>query len=182
MKRVFLLLMVLTFTVSVCGCYRSSYDDPEVIKRTCSENEELFREAALEAFTYGESTYISTYEYFRPEGADESLSGLYVYDNATRESRALESETIRRLLSECSVNSLGVLMEDGVRMCEFNMGGGRQYYNGVYYAEPDRPLFLNNFSVGLSEDGAGYSYSVENMNYYTEKIEDNFYFFVAKTK
>lgn len=182
LKRIFLLSLTLSLVFSLCACIESSYTDAASLRASYEEHSELFLASALDAVECGESVYISSYEYFRPEGVSEEAQGYYVFDVLTEEITELSSEPIRELLDTGLVNSLGVKTEEEICICEFNMGGGRQYYNGVYYAAPDRALFLNNFAVVLTEDGAGFSYSVENMNYYTEKWDDQFYYYVAKTK
>lgn len=180
MKRIFLCLFALALCLALSGCIQSMYEDSDEMRAVFEANRELFCSCAIEAFEYGEATFISTYEYFLPEGVKEA-SGMYVHDTKSGETVSLESEQIARLFESCGVNSLGVKTEGDVRICEFSIGGGKQYYNGVYYAEPDLPLFLSNFSIPLTPDGDGFSYSVENMQYYTEKWETNFYYFVAKT-
>lgn len=162
--------------------YQSSYDDAELMKQAFLENQPLYLSVAEEALSYGDSTFISTYDYFRPEGADAQATGLYVHDTEAGETRALDSGAVLQLFEICSVHSIAVKKEEDVMVCEFSIGGGKQYFNGIYYVSPDREVFLNNFSVPLETDGSGFSYSVENMNYYTEKWSENFYYYVAKTK
>lgn len=175
------LLLSSLFLVS-CGGYQSSYDDAEKMQESFRANKDLFLKVAIEAFALGEETYISTYEYFRPEGTSADAVGLYVHNTRTGVTQDLQSEDILFFFETCGVHSLAVNVKDEIRTCEFSIGGGRQYYNGIYYAEPDRPLFLSNYSIPLEADGNGFSYSVENMNYYTEKWDDNFYYYVAKTR
>lgn len=184
MKRILSTLSIVFFCTlfGLCGCIQSSYTDTDTLRQTYSENRQLFSAAAEEALSRGDSVYISTYEFFRPEGSDSQATGMYVHDLTSGETTGLECDVIESLFETCSVNSLGVKVEGEVRLCEFSIGGGRQYFNGIYYADPDRSLFLNNFAVPLIEDGEGYSYSVENMNYYTEKWDDHFYYYVAKTR
>lgn len=182
MKRTLVILLLFATVLSLASCeIESAYSNSDILKENFEENRDLFLEVALEALGYGESTFISTYEYFRPEGASADASGLYVYNTETEECRGLDSRSILRLFSECSVHSLGVKTEEDVRVCEFSIEGGRQYFNGIYYADPDSAFFLNDLSIPLVEDGNGYSYSVENMNFYTEKWDDHFYYYVAKT-
>ena len=184
---VFALCFLFVFSLFLLSCsgtfgYQTSYEDAETMKAEFLENRELYEKVALEAFGYGDSIFIFTYEFFRPEGADEDAVGLYVHDNDSGATEALESETVAKLFEACSVNSLAVKKSEEVAVCEFSIGGGRQYFNGIYYVEQNHEVFLNNFSVPLEKDGDGYSYSVENMNYYTEKWADNFYYYVAKTR
>ena len=182
MKRTLLLILVIAVVLALSSCeIESAYTNSEQLRENFEEHQDLFLAVSLEAFGYGESTFISTYEYFRPEGTDADASGLYVCDTSTGECRSLNSETILRLFSECAVHSLGVKTEEDARVCEFSIEGGRQYFNGIYYAEPDSAFFLNDLSIPLVEDGEGFSYSVENMNYYTERWGDHFYYYVAKT-
>ncbi len=182
MRKLFTLsILILCPLLLFCGCIESSYDDSNALFAAFEEQKTLFLTVATEAREYGESTYISTYEFFRPEDVQEDASGLYVHDLKTGKTRSLESEAIQTLFASGAVDSLAVNVQDDILVCEFNMGGGRQYFNGVYYVEPDRPIFLNNVSIPLQADGNGFSYSVENMNYYTEKWDEHFYYYVAKT-
>ncbi len=189
MKRIVILALcfALFSSLFLVSCaekfgYQTSYTDVEEMKEMFLLNRELYHTVALEALKYGDSAFISTYEFFRPEGASEEASGLYVHDNESGTTAMLVSENISKLFELCSVNSLAVKKSDDVTVCEFSIGGGRQYFNGIYYIAQDHEVFLNNFSVPLQKDGDGYSYSVENMNYYTEKWEDHFYYYVAKTR
>ena len=175
------LFLLVSICLTSCDGYQTYYDNSVEMQQVFEENYGLFYAVAIEELGYGESVFISTYDSFRPEGADEDATGLYVHDTLKNETRLLDSALIERLFANCNVNSLGVKYEDNIRICEFSIGGGRQYYNGIYYVEPDRALFLNNFSIPLEEDGDGFSYSVENMNYYTEKWGEHFYYYVAKT-
>ena len=180
MKRFLCLLLTLAALFSLCACVESQYLQKEDLALLISEHRDLFVAAAQATRDLSDSAYISTIDYYKPSGAPEDLTGLYVYDTNTHVTRALESKEITELFETCGVHSLGIRTQKGQYACEFSIGGSNRVYNGVYYADPDVPLFLNDYSISLNENGAGYSYIVEKMNYYTEKIEDHFYYYAAQ--
>lgn len=182
MKRILLVLLALCVLGSLSACWETYFDDEEELKSRFLDNRERFLEVALEALTYGDSTFISTVDFFAPEGMPEGLTGLYVNDTQTGQTRALDSVHILRFFADCEVNSLAVQVdrEANLSACEFSMGGSGAYYNGIYYVEQDRPLFLNDFSIPLEADQEGFSYIVKGMSYYTEKCADQFYYYAAK--
>ena len=180
MKRIVLLCTALLLMFSLGACFSNQYLQKDELAALISDHRELFVAAAKEAQTLSDSAYISTIGYYKPSGAPENLSGLYVYDTEKKETRALESEPITALFETCGVHSLGIRTQNGQYACEFSIGGSNRIYNGIYYADPDKPLFLNDYAITLAPDGAGYSYVVEKMNYYTEKIEDRFYYYAAQ--
>lgn len=181
MKRgALLLILAAAVLLSSCGGFQPLYPDPSDITNKYRQNEQLFKNAAMEALAIEGDCFISTTEYHQPKNA-QGIQGLYVSDVKEENVRAYDNRAVATLFDVCDVRSLATRREGELGACEFNCGGSGDYYCGVYYVSEDQPIFIGNFAAELSPSGKGYSYEGNGMRYYTEKISTNFYYFDAQT-
>lgn len=182
LKRIIIPILCLTM---LFGCtFEEFQPDRAQIIDNFKNNREIFINSATEALAYEKDMYISTSDKYpvKDSETDENITGVYsadVDEKGISAYRSISSSAFNNLFTICGVDAIATSYDDEMAVCEFNCGGSGRYYFGVYYTKNDSPLFLGDYNAELKENEVGFSYKTSDITYYTEKIEDNFYYFEA---
>ena len=177
-KPVALVLALISLLLVSCVKMETYYPSESSLVTLFSENRALFSDAVASCLEIGEDCFISTTDYWTPKNAGD-ISGLYVSNVDETEVRPLEDKAISALFDTCDVRSAAFRVEGELKAVEFNCGGSRNYYCGVYYVSKDAPVYIGNFSAELTESADGFLYQSGKVRYFTKKLSDNFYYFDA---
>jgi len=170
-------LLILT-SVFYVSCEMESYTPKrDTVIADFSENSGKFMNAATESLALGKDVFISHSDYYETK---KEVIGFYVSDIREENVEAYNGKNFIELYNLGIINSVSTKVTSLLSAVEFNCGGGSNYYCGVYYVTEDKPLFLPDFSVELSVDGEGFSVVSNNIEWYTQKLSDNFYYFKAQ--
>ena len=147
-----------------------------------TENKTLYIDCKDYITSLGYDSLISRVDYWAPDGS-EGFDGFYVQNMEDNSFKALDEACILALFENSEVKMIDCIERDGLLLCTFSMClASKNFDYGFYYVSEDKPVFFGDLSAELMENGNGYSYEKKasygvKFTYYTEKIEDNFYYF-----
>ncbi|MBE6551342.1 MAG: hypothetical protein E7665_04325 [Ruminococcaceae bacterium] len=185
MRVIVKLLIPVLCLFMLFGCtFEQFQPDRAQIIDNFKANRDIFAGAVDEALAYEKDMYISTSDKYpvKDSETDENIVGVYsadVNEAGVSAYRSISSSAFNNLFTICGVDAIATSYSEELSVCEFNCGGSGRYYFGVYYTNDGSPLFLGDYGAELKESENGFSYKTSDITYYTEKIEDNFYYFEA---
>ncbi len=181
MKRYFVLLLVLVMVLSGCTMEETIPGQTEAYTLYYN-NESLYLDAIEYLKGKGENCLISRTDYFSPAGS-EDFTGLYVQSMDSQEFHEETNHGIQLLFETTEVKLIDYLVVDSLVICTFDLCiPSKNYDYGFYYVSEDKPIYLGDPAIDLTENGRGYSYEQSasygvKFTFYTEKIKDNIYYY-----
>lgn len=181
MKRFLIFLLVAVLVFSGCSMEETIPGQTEAYTLYYN-NEGLYLEVIDSLKQRGENCLISRTDYFAPSGS-EDFTGLYVQNMDSKEFYEEKDARIQLLFENTDVKLIDYLTVDALVICTFDMCiPSKNYDYGFYYVSEDKPIYLGDPSVDLTENGRGFSYEQSasygvKFTFYTEKIKDNIYYY-----
>lgn len=182
MKRVLILFLPLILLLTSCAAMSSYVPAAGDTVSVVLDHLELFQKATeeTERIAY-DCTITSTVYYKAAEAAD--LSGLYILNVKEKKAEKYTSLYFSSLAENCSVKLIDLVRRGSLSICSFGMTRpGSSFDYGVYYVSEDKPIYIGDPTVSLTEKGNGFSCVVSasygsSFSFYTEKIAPNYYYY-----
>lgn len=180
--RIIRLFIIALIILSLSSCSSTSLSKEDIFTIVTS-NEELIRESISEIHGLKKKfIFISTT--LKTEISDSKISGLFQeikLEDKKRIDVKLDNAVIEKVIN---IKGIEMISTEG-SIIEFECGadgfGSESSYYGFYYTEKDNPEAIWCCGGKLTKDGNGWSWKESNgdNSYYTEKICEDFYFYLG---
>lgn len=184
MKRKFVFLsFILIFTLVFSSCQMEPVvpEDQKTISGF-TENKSLYSDCIQFVSSLGYDALISRVDYWSPEGSEE-LDGLYIQNMDDNSFLPCKEPCVVALFENTDVKMIDFISRDELKLCSFSLClASKSFDYGYYFTSTDKPVYFGDLGADLIENGNGYSYEQKasygvKFSYYTEKMEDNFYYY-----
>lgn len=181
MKRFLFLLMIPVIFLTSCTIEPTIPENARTFSQYL-EQKVLYQECVNYFETLGFDAMVSRNDYYSIEGT-ENFSGLYLQNMKDKSLSPCTEDCLVRLFEQTDVKLVDWIQRGELYICSFDMCiPGKNFDFGVYFTSGDSPVYFGDPSVELSESGNGFSYEKKasygaKFTYYTEQIEDHFYYY-----
>lgn len=181
MKRlmIFLILPVLLF--SSCSMEPTIPDNSGTFNHF-SEHKALYQDIITYFSELDFDAMVSRNDFYSVKGS-ESIDGLYLQNMQDQSVSACDDPALKALFEQSSVKLVDWIRREELKVCAFDMCiPGKNFDYGIYYTSEDFPMYFGDPSIELTPSGNGFSYEKKasygaKFTYYTEKIEEHFYYY-----
>ena len=183
-KRIACLALASVACLPLVSCGMQTYvpEKSEVIA-VYENNSSCMLEAAEDMIKLDREVVVSHTDNYAIDSDDRAITeykGLYISDTFGGYEK-YQNENIESLLTGSGAKSISVTNSDGFSIVEFNCGGGGKYYRGVYYSSDNSIKNLVIPDGRLIASGDGFIYDGDEVYYYTEELDDCFFYYELNT-
>ncbi len=147
-----------------------------------AENKELFINSTQKLQSLEFDALISRTDFYAPAGS-EDFEGLYIQNMENGAFSEYSDPDVQALFDYTDVKLIDFIERDGVVICAFDFCLPTKNFDyGVYYTSENEPIYFGDPSMELLPSGNGFTYEKKasygaKFTYYTEKIEDNYFYY-----
>ena len=179
-KKAIFILCIITLLVS-CGHSKNT------IFKFFNENQEMLNGAVKEIDKI--DNFIDS---IKKEGNSKEVLGKGIRDNE-KFSTSIKNEIIEKVINTAEISEIQIdrrnkfeikFVEEttNINYIDFYCGTktdskGKTYIQGIYYSQDEEPKIMNGFKEQLEATDSGWVWSYENWDYYTEKINENWFYY-----
>jgi len=97
--------------------------------------------------------------------------------------QSCDNSDLQYLFEQTEVKLIDWIRREDLEICAFDMCiPGKNFDYGIYYTSGDKPVYFGDPGLELSPSGNGFCFEQKasygaKFTYYTEKIEDHFYYY-----
>lgn len=182
MKKIIILITV-TISLLLNSCsMEATIPENDISMDAFLQEKQRFEASVNELSSYDFDLLISRTDYYSPQGS-EDFSSLYMQNMNDMSFSVFDGKETTALFYTTEVKLIDLVNRDGLTLCVFDLCRPNKNFDyGYYYVSEDRPVFIGDPSVTMTPNGDGFTYEKKvsygnSSTYYTEKIEDHYYYY-----
>lgn len=180
-KKLLILFLLLAMLLTSCSMEATIPENTQTVSHFF-ESKEIYEASVAYFDSLDFDAMVSRNDYYSVDGS-EKYTGLYLQNMKDGTFSSCDDAALKALFDQTDVKLVDWIRRDDLEICAFDMCvPGKNFDYGIYYTSGDSPIYFGDPSIELEESGNGYSYEKKadygtKFTYYTEKIEDHFYYF-----
>lgn len=181
MKRFLILMLIPLLLMSSCSMEAAIPENDRTFSNY-TEHRAIYHKAVEYLSELEFDAMVSRNDFYSVEGS-EAFDGLYLQNMQDLSIISCDDVTLSTLFEQTDVKLVDWIRRENLQICAFDMCiPGKNFDYGVYYTSGEDPVYFGDPSLELQPSGNGFSYEKKasygaKFTYYTEKIEDHFYYY-----